>query len=121
MSAYDNYPIYYEALKLTTYFDDVVCHFAKRHKYNAGNKLLNASLDVLSLVVLAIKRKSERKDCLSKAIDKLEIIKAILHHCKEVKAFNSFHSFEVSVKKVIEVAKQCEGWLKSQNSSSGKP
>jgi len=78
MSAYNNYPIYYEALKLTTYLDDVVCHFAKRHKYNAGDKLLNASLDVLSLVVLAIKRKSERKDYLSKAIDKLEIIKAIL-------------------------------------------
>jgi len=41
MSAYNNYPIYYEALKLTTYLDDVVCHFAKRHKYNAGDKLLN--------------------------------------------------------------------------------
>jgi hypothetical protein len=121
MNVYENYPIYYEALKLSTYFDLVVCNFAKRHKYNAGNKLLNTSLDVLTLVVLAIKRKTERKEHISKTIEKLEIIKAILHHCKEVKAFNSFHSFEVATKKTIAVAKQCEGWLKCQNSSSGKP
>ena len=34
---------------------------------------------------------------------------------KEVKAFNSFKSFEFSTKETINVLKQCEGWLKSQN------
>ena len=120
-SAYENLPIYKSALDLAEYIDEIVCHFAKRHKYTAGSKLLNLSLEALLLIAAAIK-KAERKDCLIQVRDKLEAMKILLRFCKRRKAFNSFKSFEVGVKKVVEVAKQCEGWLrKSENPPSGKP
>lgn len=120
MSAYENLPVYKSALDLAEYMDEVICHFAKRHKYNVGNKLQNLCLEALFLIATAIK-KSETKACLAQALEKLEAIKILLHFCKQRKAFNNFKSFEVAVKKVIEVSKQCEGWLKYQNSSTGKP
>jgi len=119
-SAYENLPIYKSALDLAEYIDEIVCYFAKRHKYTVGTKLLNLSLEALLLIAAAIK-KADRKDCLVQVRDKLEAMKILLRFAKRRKAFNSFKSFEVAVKKVVEVAKQCEGWLKCQSSSSGKP
>jgi aspartate carbamoyltransferase regulatory subunit len=120
MSLYESLPVYKKALDLAKYFDDIVSHFAKRHKYTIGAKLFNLSCDILLLIAMANK-KIERKARLEEALIKLEAIKVYLHLCKEVKAFHSFNSFEVSTKLVIEISKQCEGWLKCQNSSSGKP
>jgi hypothetical protein len=120
MSLYENLPVYKKALDLARYFDDIVCHFAKRHKYTLGAKLFNLACEVLLLIASANK-KTERKDCLAEALSKLEAMKVLLHLCKEIKAFHNFNSFEVATKSVIEVAKQCEGWLRSQNSPSGKP
>jgi len=120
MSAYENLPVYKKALDLARYFDDVVSHFAKRHKHTIGAKLVNLSCDVL-LLIAAANKKAERRERLATAIAKLEAIKVLLHLSKEVRAFHNFHSFEVAVKKVLEVLKQCEGWSKCQNSSSGKP
>ncbi len=120
MSAYENLPVYKKAQDLAVYFDKVVCHFAKRHKYNIGSKLINLSLDAL-LLIAAANKKAERIERLIEALDKLEEIKILLHYSKEIKAFHKFKSFEFAVKSVIEVSKQCEGWLRSQNSSSGKP
>ncbi len=118
MSAYEKLPVYKSASDLAEYIDGVVCHFAKRHKYTVGAKLLSAALDALLLIAAAVK-KEDRSDCLKQAIEKLEEMKILLRFSKNRKAFNSFHSFEVSTKKVINVAKQCEGWLKYQNSLSG--
>jgi len=117
-SAYENLPIYKSALDLAEYIDVIVCHFAKRHKYTVGTKLLNLSLEALLLIAAAIK-KADRKDCLVQVRDKLEAMKILLRFAKRRKAFNSFKSFEVAVKKVVEVAKQCEGRLPGIRATSG--
>lgn len=59
MSAYENLPVYKKALDLARYFDDVVSHFAKRHKHTIGAKLVNLSCDVL-LLIAAANKKAER-------------------------------------------------------------
>ena len=116
-SAYENLPVYKKSLDLAVYFDKIVCNFAKRHKYTLGAKLNNLSCDILLLIAKA-NTKQERQGCLAKALDKLGELKILLHLCKEIKAFNSFKSFEFATKSVVEVSKQCEGWYRSQNSSS---
>jgi len=119
-SAYENLPIYKAAFDLAEYTDLIVTHFAKRHKYTIGAKLLNFSIEVLLLITEAINKKDERGRCLAQARDKLESMKVLLRFSKQRRAFNSFKSFEVGVRKVVGVLKQCEGWLRCQNSPGGR-
>jgi hypothetical protein len=92
-----------------------VCHFNKHYKYTIGADLCNLSRRILILIARA-NTKQARQARLTEALELLEELKIIVHVCKEIKAFNSFKSFEVATKSVIEVSKQCEGWLKSLNS-----
>jgi hypothetical protein len=120
MSLYENLPVYKKALDLTVYFNTIVIHFNKHYKYTIGADLCNLSRKILIIIARA-NLKEDRKLKLIEAIEFLEELKILLHICKEVKAFNGKKSFGVAVKSVIEVLKQCEGWLRSQNSSSTKP
>ncbi len=120
MSQYQNLPVYKAALDSAVYFEKIVRRFNRYEKYTIGIDLRNLSREILILIAKANTRQF-RKESLEVALDKLEELKIVIHLCKEIKAFNSFNSFEFATKKTIEVAKQCEGWLrKCQNSSSGK-
>lgn len=116
-SLYENLPVYKKALELTVYFEKLVRGFDRYHKYTLGSELRNLSREILVLIAEA-NVKVQRVDCLTKAIEKLKKLKVLIHVAKEVKAFNSFKSFEFSTKETINVLKQCEGWLKSQNVTS---
>ncbi len=119
-SAYENLPVYKKTLDLTAYFEKVVRNFNRYHKYTVGTELRNLSRRILVLIAKA-NMKTARKPCLEEALDKLEELKILIRICKEIKAFHSFHSYEVSSKSVIDVIKQCEGWLRSsQNPLSNK-
>jgi len=50
----------------------------------------------------------------------LEELKMLLRLGYDAKAFPSFNSFEHAVTCVTEIAKQNEGWLKSQRQSRGR-
>jgi hypothetical protein len=115
MSFYEQTRVYKKALELTAYFNMIVIHFNKHYKYTIGSDLCNLSRRILILIARA-NTKQERQVKLTETIELLEELKIMVHVCKEVKAFNSFKSFEFATKLVIEVLKQCEGWLKSLNS-----
>ena len=120
MSLYEQLPVYKKALDLTVYFNTIVRHFDKHCKYTIGADLCNLSRRILILVARA-NAKQDRIIKLQEAIELLEELKILIHVCKEIKAFRSSNTFEFSIRKTIEVAKQCEGWLKSQSSSNNKP
>ena len=113
MAHYEHLPIYKSAIDMCVYFEKIVRYFDRRHKYVIGADLRRLSI---SSVMLIIKANDERDKVplLLQLKDVLEEIKIIVKICKEIKAFNSFKSFEVSVKMVNGVVKQCAGWLKSQ-------
>lgn len=116
-SLYENLPVYKKALELTIYFEKLIRHFEKYHKYTIGTDLRNLSRNIVVLVAKANIRHS-RKDCLTEALEKLDELKILIHVAKEVGAFKKFDNFEFASKSVVEVSKQCEGWLlKCQNSS----
>jgi hypothetical protein len=110
MSLYENLPVYKKAQDMAIYFEKVVRYFEKYHKYTFGVEIRTLAHRILVLVAKA-NTKQVRKQFLTEALDKLEELKIILRLAKEVKAFNKFKSFEVATKLVIEVSKQCEGWL----------
>ena len=112
---YENLPVYKKALDLAIHFEAVVRGFDKYHKYTVGADLRNLSRRILILVAKA-NIKEGRKECLVEALERLEELKITVRLCKEIKAFRSFKSFEFASRCVIEVAKQCEGWYRSQNS-----
>ena len=114
-SLYENLPVYKKALDLTVYFENIVRNFSRYHKYTVGTELRNLSRRILVLIAKANIRR-ERINTLAEALQSLEELKILIRICKEIKAFQTFKSYEFATRLTIEVAKQCEGWLKSQNS-----
>jgi len=114
-SLYENLPVYKKALDLTVYFENIVRNFSRYHKYTVGTELRNLSRRILVLIAKANIRR-ERISTLAEALQSLEELKILIRICKEIKAFQTFKSYEFATRLTIEVAKQCEGWLKSQNS-----
>ena len=119
-SAYENLPVYKKSLELTVYFENIVKYFSRYHKYTVGTDVRNLSRQILILIAKA-NIKAGRKEFLVDALKKLEELKILIRICKELKVFNSSNSYEVSSKLVIDIIKQCEGWLRSQNPVPNKP
>jgi hypothetical protein len=118
MAHYENLPIYKAALDLAIYIEKIVRFFSRYHKYTIGTDLRDTSRRILVLVAKA-NIKEDRVETLLEALEKLDELKILIRLCKELKAFRSFKSFEFATKSIMEVSKQCEGWLRSQNSSKG--
>ncbi len=113
-SLYENLPVYKKALDLTVYFEKIVSNFSRYHKYTVGTELRNLSRKILILIAKANVRR-DRINALQEALSKLEELKILIRICKEIKTFRSFKSYEFATRLTINVAKQCEGWLRSQN------
>ena len=118
-SLYESLPVYKKSLDLVVYTENVVRNFGRYHKYTVGTDLRNLSRRILTLIAKA-NIKAGRRDCLIEALDKLEELKILIRICKEIKAFNSANSFEYMAKSVVEIIKQCEGWMRSQNPAPNK-
>ena len=113
-SLYENLPIYKKALDLLVYFEKIVRNFSRYHKYTVGAELRDLSREILKLIVKANSMKNKR-EILLKVREKTEELKILIKVCKEIKAFRSFKSFEFAIRSTVEIAKQNEGWLRSQN------
>ena len=52
--------------------------------------------------------------------EEVEQLKVVLRLCQDVKAFASFGAFTHAIEQVVAIAKQNEGWLKSQRQGHGQ-
>ena len=116
---HENLSIYKKTLDLAVYFEKSVKNFSRYHKYTVGTELRNSSREILKLIIKANSMRDKREMLLD-VREKIEELKVFIKICKEIKAFRSFRSFEYSIRSVINIAKQNEGWLKSQNQGSLK-
>jgi len=116
-SLYENLPIYKRGLDLAIYFEKIVRNFSRYHKYTVGTELRNSSRRILKLIVKANSMKDKR-EMLLKVREEIEGLKIMIKICKEIRAFQSFKSFEYSIRNTVDIAKQNEGWLRSQNQGS---
>jgi hypothetical protein len=114
-SAYEGLPVYKASTDMVSYFETIVRGFPRYHKYTIGTELRNLSYAILDLIVEA-NRKIDRVEKLKIILNKLQKLKSRLQVCFEIKAFRNPNSFPTATRKVIDIAKQCEGWLwKCQN------
>jgi len=115
MSLHENLPIYKKALDLAVYIETIAGNFSRAHKYTIGTDLRNSSKKILLLIARANCAK-DKKDRLLEVRDNIEEVKILVRISKELKVFRSFASFEQITRLTMDVARQCEGWYRSQNS-----
>lgn len=98
---------------MAVYFEKIVAKFSRYHKYTLGSELRMMSKRVVIKIIKA-NNAIDKKSFLVDLLELLEEIKVTIHIAKEVKAFHSFNSFEVCVRDLDSVTRQCSGWLKLQ-------
>jgi hypothetical protein len=111
MAQYEHLPLYRDTFKFLIYCETIVQHFARYHKYTHGSDLRNTARTVVKLIIRA-NNATEKEPVLEELRVAIEEIKVIIRICKEVKAFNNFHSFETAINQVTDISRQAEGWLK---------
>lgn len=111
MAQYEHLPIYREAFTFLIYCEDIVRHFPRYHKYTHGSDLRDTARNVVKLIIRA-NNLIEKEPVLEELRVTIEELKLIIRICKEVKAFNNFHSFETAINQVTDISRQAEGWLK---------
>jgi hypothetical protein len=117
MARSEHLPIYKRTYDLCLYFEEIVRNFSRYHKYSLGQDLRDGARRTLRLVVRANARR-DKVPVLLEAREELEELKVLLRLCHDAKAFPNFNSFEHAIALVVEIAKQNEGWLKSQRHES---
>ena len=120
MAQSEHLPIYKRSYDLCLYLEQVVRNFSRYHKYSLGADLRDGARCVLKLVVRANSRRHDRASVLLQLREELEELKVLLRLGQDVKAFPNFNSFEHAITQVVEIAKQNEGWLKSQRQGHGQ-
>jgi len=129
MAQTEHLPIYKAAYDLCLYFERIVRNFSRYHKpvlsseqreriegYSIGQDLRDGARRVLKLIVRANAR-GDKVSVLLQIREEVEELKVLLRLCHDAKGFPNFNSFEHAIALVVNVARQNEGWLKSQQQS----
>ncbi len=119
MAQTEHLPIYKRTYDLCLYLEQVVQNFSRYHKYALGADLRDGARRALKLVVRANARR-DKVPVLLQLREELEELKVLLRLGQDVKAFANFTSFQHAMTLVVEIAKQNEGWLKSQRQGHGQ-
>ena len=117
-AAYEGLPIYKAAVDLVSYFEIIVRGFSRYHKYTIGTELRNLSYAIVILVSEA-NIKADRIEKLKATLNKLQELKIRIQVCAEIRAFRRANSFPTTTRKIIDISKQCEGWLRNSQNSGG--
>jgi len=119
MAKYDQLPIYRKALELIVFLENAVRHFSRYHKYSIGERLRQASWDVVTLVVRANNTPvAARRELLVTLRDKVEEVSIALAVAKELEAFANHNSWQQAARMAVDLGRQSEGWLKSTRQPS---
>ena len=116
MVRYEHLPIYKASIDLAAYIEQIVIGFSRYHKYTLGSELRVLSHKIILLIARA-NNALDKKELLIELSNSLEEMKILVRLSKEVKAFHSFHSFEVCIRHLDNIIKQCSGWIKSQKNN----
>lgn len=117
MARTEHLPIYKSCYDLCLWLEQVVYGFSRYHKYAIGAELRDRARYALTLVVRANARRDKRA-ALLELREEIETLKALLRLGHDVKAFPNFNSFDHGIGLATNIARQNEGWLKSQQHDS---
>ena len=112
MARYEHLPIYKKAMELAVYLQNSVRNFSRYNKYSIGTDLRDLSRRILRLIIRANSAR-QKDEPLRELVENCEMLKTMIVFAKEVKAFNSFKSFQHASSMAVILCRQSEGWLKS--------
>jgi hypothetical protein len=114
MSQYSHLPIYNRAFQILREFNLRVPKFGKQYKYFLGGRLIEYSLEIITII---IKANSERdKDKRFALIEHLcviiELLIIQLRIANELRQLGGQKSYLFLCEQIIDLSKQAEGWKK---------
>ncbi len=120
MARSEHLPIYKRSYDLCLHLEQVVAGFPRYHKYAIGADLRAGARRVLRGVVRA-NSASDKAPTLRELRLEIEELKVLSRLACDLKAFASLRAFEHVATMLVEIAKQNEGWLKSQGQGRNRP
>ena len=89
-----------------------VKEFTKEYKYSVGESIKKETMDLITLIFSA-NSKTEKKETLQSAREKIEVIRLFVRLMKDLQQIN-VKKFVLINTKIENVSKQLTGWQKSQ-------
>jgi len=111
MARYDHLPIYRTAFDLAVHMEKIVRHFSRYHKYSLGAELRENSRRILERIIEA-NNSQNRESILLQLREDLEKFKVLVRLCHQSGGFSSTRSYLYVSEKIVNLAKQNEGWLR---------
>lgn len=113
MARYDHLPIYNTAFAVLKELYIRVPKFGKQYKHTLGNRLLDASQDIVLLVIQANNDKQVRVQRIDELRRQAESITILSRIGNELNQWGGEKIYLAFVEKVVSLSKQAEGWRKT--------
>jgi hypothetical protein len=109
LARYEHLPIFKKAMELSVYTEETVRKFSRYQKYGIGEDLRDLSRQIVLLIIRA-NSTEQKSPVLQELVETCEQLKVMLVLAKEVKAFQSFTSFQQAAGLATSLCRQSEGW-----------
>ncbi len=116
MARYEHLPVFKKAMELTVYLEQVVRNFSRYHKYGIGAELRQQARQIIGLIIKA-NSCGDKTPTLRELATACEQMKMLVVLTKELKAFQSFKSFQHAANLATSLCRQSEGWYGSSKKS----
>ena len=108
MASYENLPLYKATFDLAVYFEKIVKHFDRYHRFTLGQDLRNQSRLIAKQVMRIHQTKC--KDDANELLAQIEELKLIIRLSKEAKAFHNPNSYGYCAKLLSTICNQSQSW-----------
>ena len=114
-------PIVRTAERLLVYMETLVRGFSRYHKYTLGSELRTQCMSMVKLCHKAWRDKVRTLDYLQQLVWLIDESKLSLQLAKQLQAFRSFAQFSQVAELLVQLGKQCGGWIRHQQANGQKP
>ena len=120
MARYEHLPVFKKAMELSVYMEQIVRNFSRYHKYGIGCELREQARRIIGLIIQA-NSCEDKTPMLRDLATACEQMKMLVILAKEIKAFQSFKSFQHAAGLATSLCRQSEGWHASSKKGRNHP
>ena len=113
MSRYEHLPIYNTAFSILKELYIRVPKFGKQYKYSLGNRLLDASQEIIILIIQANNDRQTRLQKIDEIRRNAELLTILSRVGNELNQWGGQKAYLSFAEKTISLSKQVEGWRKN--------
>ena len=113
MARYIHLPIYKKSYDLLIEIFKITREFTREYKYTIGEKLKNETMELIMQVYKANNQKNKIEN-LEVILEKVLVIELLLRLSRDIRVL-SLKKYTRIIQITDEIARQAQGWLKSQS------